>query len=82
LSCPLYIYNNFPNAYLAYYKAYLIKVIYVVVLDAILSFNISYKAKLALYNLRILVESLLIVILAIKDYFKLLLMQNKRTSLL
>jgi uncharacterized membrane protein len=81
LSCPPYIYNNYSRAYLAYYKACLVKVVCVVVLDAILSFNAGYKAETALYNLRIFVEGLLVVILAIKDYFKLLLTQNKRTSL-
>jgi hypothetical protein len=64
-------YNNCSCRYLAYYKASLVKVIGVIVLDAILSFNIGYKAELALDYLRILVEGSLIVVLLIKLYYKL-----------
>jgi hypothetical protein len=64
-------YNNCSYRYLAYYKASLIKVIGIVVLDTILSFNIGYEAELALDYLRILVEGSLIVILLIKLYYKL-----------
>jgi hypothetical protein len=63
--------NNCSCRYLAYYKASLIKVIGVVILDAILGFNIGYEAELALDYLRILAEGSLIVILLIKLYCKL-----------
>jgi hypothetical protein len=64
-------YNNCSCRYLAYYKASLIKVIGIVVLDTILSFNIGYEVELALDYLRILVEGSLIVVLSIKLYYKL-----------
>ena len=41
-SCPPCICNNCSRAYLAYYKACLVEVVRVVILDTILSFNISY----------------------------------------
>jgi hypothetical protein len=43
----------------------------VFILDAILSFDISYQAEPALYNLRIFAEGSLIVIFLIKLDFKL-----------
>jgi hypothetical protein len=55
----------------AYYKAYLIKIVYVVVLDTILSFSILYKAELALDKLRIFIEGSPIVVLLSKLYLKL-----------
>jgi hypothetical protein len=58
-----------------------ITVVRVIVQDAILGFNVRYKGELALYNLRVLAEGLLIVILVIKNCFKLLLTQNKCASL-
>jgi hypothetical protein len=64
-------YNNCSCRYLAYYKASLIEVIGIIILDTILSFNISYEAELALDYLRILAEGSLIVILLIKLYYKL-----------
>jgi hypothetical protein len=64
-------YNNCSCRYLAYYKASLIEVIGVVVLDAILSFDIGYEAELALDYLRILAEGSLVVVLLIKLYYKL-----------
>jgi hypothetical protein len=41
-SLSLRSYNNYSCRYLAYYKASLVKVVGVIVLDAILGFNISY----------------------------------------
>jgi hypothetical protein len=55
----------------AYYKAYLVKIVYVVVLNTILGFSILYKAELALHKLRIFIEGSLVVILLIKLCFKL-----------
>jgi hypothetical protein len=55
----------------AYYKAYLVKIVYIVVLNTILSFSILYKAELALHKLRIFIEGSLIVILLIKLRLKL-----------
>jgi hypothetical protein len=63
--------NNYSYRYLAYYKASLVEVIGVVVLDTILGFDIGYEAELALDYLRILVEGSLIVVLLIKLYYKL-----------
>jgi hypothetical protein len=80
-SCPPCICNNCSRAYLAYHEACLVEVVRVVVLDAILSFDVSYKAEPALYNLRILAEGSLVVVLAVKDCFELLLTRNERTSL-
>jgi hypothetical protein len=63
--------NNCSCRYLAHHKASLVEVIGVVVLDAILGFDIGYEAELALDYLRILAEGSLVVILLIKLYYKL-----------
>ena len=55
----------------AYYKAYLVKIVHIVVLDPILGFSILYKAELALHKLRIFIEGSLVVVLSIKLYLKL-----------
>jgi hypothetical protein len=63
--------NNCSCRYLAYHKASLVEVIGIVVLDAILSFDIGYEAEPALDYLRILAEGSLIVVLSIELYCKL-----------
>jgi hypothetical protein len=73
--------NNYSRAYLAHHEACLVEVVRVVVQDAILGFDVRYKGKPALYNLRVLAEGSLIVVLAIKDCFKLLLTRNERAGL-
>ena len=55
----------------AHYKARLVKIVHVVVLDPILSFSILYKAELALHKLRIFTKGSLVVVLSIKLYLKL-----------
>jgi hypothetical protein len=75
-------YNYCSSRYYAYYKARLIKVIDILIKDTILSLYILYKSKLALYNLRILAESSLIVIFIIKLNFKLRVIFNKDCSLI
>jgi hypothetical protein len=55
----------------AYYKACLVKIVHVVVLDTILSFGILYKAELALDKLRIFTEGSPVVVLSSKLYLKL-----------
>ena len=54
-----------------YYKARLVKIVHVVVLDPILGFSILYKAELALHKLRIFTKGSLVVVLSIKLYLKL-----------
>jgi hypothetical protein len=65
---------------LAYHKASLVKVVGVVILDAILGYDILYKAELAYNYIWILTEGSLIVVLAIKLHFELWLALNKRTG--
>ena len=55
----------------AYYKARLVKIVHIVVLDPILGFSILYKAELALHKLRIFTEGSLVVVLLIKLHLKL-----------
>ena len=73
----LYYYNYYSYQYHAYYKASLVKVIGVFVLDTILSFSTLYKLKLASNNNRIFIEGSFIVILLIKLNFKLRAALNK-----
>ncbi|KAF1924966.1 uncharacterized protein M421DRAFT_71430, partial [Didymella exigua CBS 183.55] len=54
-----------------YLEASLIKVIGILVLDAIFSFDVAHKLELVPNYLRILTQSSLIVVLAIKFNFKL-----------
>jgi hypothetical protein len=54
---------------------------YITIKNTIFSIYILYKLELALYNLRILIESFLIVILLIKFNFKLRVILNKSYSL-
>jgi hypothetical protein len=56
-------------------------VIRIFILDTILSFCISYYAKLALDNLRILAERSLIIVLIIKLYYKLRVVHNLHNRL-
>jgi hypothetical protein len=76
---PLALHLCYPSYYLAHHKACLVKVIRVFILDAVLSFNVSYQAKPALNNLRILAERSLVIILAIKLHYKLIAALNPRT---
>jgi hypothetical protein len=69
------------DGYLAHYEACLVEVVRVVVLDAILDFNVGYKAEPALDHLRVLAEGSLVVVLAIRLHYKLWLVLNKRTRL-
>ena len=55
-----------PLHYYTYYKAYLIKVIYIFIKDTMLSFYILYEDKPASNNLRIFVEGSLVVVLSIE----------------
>ena len=66
------MYNNYYSVNDIYYKASLIKVIYVVVIDAVLGFSIHNKLKLRANNLRILLEYPLTVLYSIKYHFKLI----------
>ena len=62
------IYNNYYSVDNTYYKASLIKVIEVVVLDTVLCLYILYKHKLLLNKLRILIKGPLEVIYIRKTY--------------
>ena len=63
---------NFYRPNNAYLEAYLIKVIYIVVLDAILSFSFLNKLKPRANYLRIFLEYSLTVLYLIKGHFKLI----------
>ena len=68
-------------AYLAHHEACLAGVIRVVVLDAILGFDVGYRAEPVLDCSGILAEGSLVVVLAIELHFELFLTRNKRTGL-
>jgi len=65
-------YNNFYRPNNAHLEACLIKVVYVIVLDAILGFSLLNKLKPRANYLRIFLEYSLTVLCLIKDYFKLI----------
>ena len=65
-------YNYKLRPYNAYYKARFIKVIYILVLNAILCFYISYKLKLYANNLRIFLLCSLVIIYLSLARFKLI----------
>lgn len=56
--------NDCSLAYLAHREACFIKVVRVVVLDAVLGFDVGYKTEPALYDPRILAEGSFVVVLA------------------
>ena len=68
LSILISIYNNYYSIDNAYYKASLVKVIEVVVLNAILCLYVLYKYKLLLNKLKILIKGPLEVIYIRKTY--------------
>ena len=72
LSTSLKTYNNFYRPNNAYLEACLVKVIHVVVLDAVLSFSFLNKLKPRANYLRIFLEYSLTVLRLIKGHFKLI----------
>ena len=72
--------DNCSGGYLAYYEACLVEVVRVVILDAILGFDIGYQARPALDQLRILAEGSLVVVLAIELDCKLRATFDERAS--
>ncbi|KAF1926989.1 uncharacterized protein M421DRAFT_66300, partial [Didymella exigua CBS 183.55] len=75
--------HNKLSCNLAYYKASLIKVIDVLITDAVLSLRLLYKpelVELALDYLRILAKGSLVVVLSIKLNYKLWATLNERAS--
>ena len=81
LSSTLRACNDCSSRYHAYHEARLVKVEGVLVKDTVLSLCVLYKLKPALYNLRILAESSLVVVLTIKLDFKLRATFNEGCSL-
>ena len=72
LSTSLRTYNNFYRPNNAYLEACLVKVVYIIVLDAVLGFSLLNKLKPRANYLRIFLEYSLIVLCLIKGHFKLI----------
>jgi len=72
LSTSFRTYNNFYRPNNAYLEACFIKIVHVIVLDAILGFSLLNKLKLRANYLRIFLEYSLIVLCLIEGHFKLI----------